>query len=130
MQSGQTLRLEVGHPDSTECRAAIAPFAGPERPPNRFTPTGSCRLGMKRYHIPMKAVVDSVGRVVVPKPLRDALGLQPGAEVEISRYGAGLQLVPAGRTAQIVVEGGVPVVTGSARIDDETVFGLLDTGRR
>ncbi|MHB8246702.1 MAG: hypothetical protein ACYDGN_15395 [Acidimicrobiales bacterium] len=49
---------------------------------------------------------------------------------EISRYGAGLQLVPAGRTAQVVLEGGVPVVTGDTRIDDEIVFGLLDAGRR
>lgn len=78
----------------------------------------------------MKAAMDSVGRVVVPKPLRDALGLQPGSEVEISRYGAGLQLVPAGRTAQVVLEGGVPVATGDTRIDDETVFGLIDAGRR
>ena len=78
----------------------------------------------------MKATVDSVGRVVVPKALRDALGLQPGSEVEISRYGAGLQLVPAGRTAQVVLEGGVAVATGQTGIDDEIVFGLLDTGRR
>lgn len=74
--------------------------------------------------------MDSVGRVVVPKPLRDALGLQPGSEVEISRYGAGLQLVPVARTAQVVLEEGVPVATGDTKIDDETVFGLLDAGRR
>ena len=78
----------------------------------------------------MKTVVDSVGRVVVPKPLRDALGLQPGTEVEISRYGAGLQLLPAGRTARLVLEEGVLVATGDTRIDDETVFGLVDAGRR
>ena len=78
----------------------------------------------------MKAAIDSVGRVVVPKPLRDALGLQPGSEVEISRYGAGLQLIPAGRVAQVVLEEGVPVATGTTEIDDEIVFGLLDAGRR
>jgi AbrB family looped-hinge helix DNA binding protein len=78
----------------------------------------------------MKTVVDSVGRVVVPKPLRDALGLQPGTEVEISRYGAGLQLLPAGRTARLVLEEGVLVATGDTRIDDETVFNLVDAGRR
>lgn len=78
----------------------------------------------------MKAAIDSVGRVVVPKPLRDAVGLRPGSEVEISLYGAGLQLVPAGRTARVVLEGGVPVATGDTKIDDETVFGLLDAGRR
>lgn len=78
----------------------------------------------------MKTVVDSVGRVVVPKPLRDALGLQPGTEVEISRYGAGLQLLPAGRTARLVLEEGVLVATGDTTIDDETVFSLVDAGRR
>ncbi len=78
----------------------------------------------------MKAVIDSVGRIVVPKPLREALGLQPGSAVEISRYGAGLQLIPTGRTARLVEEDGVTVATGETTIDDETVFGLLDAGRR
>ena len=79
---------------------------------------------------PMKAVVDSVGRIVVPEPLRDDLGLQPGSAVEISRYGAGLQLIPVGRTARLEDEDGVLVATGTTPIDDEVVFGLLDSGRR
>lgn len=78
----------------------------------------------------MKAVVDAVGRLVIPKPLREALGLRPGAEVEITRYGDGLQLTPAGRTARIVLEDGVPVATGETAIDDDVVFDLLDAGRR
>jgi AbrB family looped-hinge helix DNA binding protein len=78
----------------------------------------------------MKAVIDSVGRIVVPKPLREALGLQPGSTVEISRYGAGLHLVPTGRTARLVEENGVLVATGETTIDDGIVFGLLDAGRR
>lgn len=43
---------------------------------------------------------------------------------------AGLQLVPAGRTAKLVDEGGAVVATGETEIDDETVFGLIDDGRR
>lgn len=78
----------------------------------------------------MRAVVDAVGRIVVPKALRDLLGLQPGSTVEISRYGAGLQLVPSGRTARLVTEDGVLVATGQTQIDDEDVFGLIDGGRR
>jgi len=78
----------------------------------------------------MQAVVDSVGRIVVPKALRDALGLVPGSTVEISRYGAGLQLVPGGRTARLVKEDGVLVATGHTSIDDDTVFALVDAGRR
>ena len=78
----------------------------------------------------MEATIDSVGRIVVPKPLRDALGLSPGTTVDISRYGAGLQLIPTGRTAHLVDESGVLVAAGDTPIDDDVVFGLLDAGRR
>ncbi|HZI98572.1 MAG TPA: AbrB/MazE/SpoVT family DNA-binding domain-containing protein [Actinomycetales bacterium] len=78
----------------------------------------------------MEATIDAVGRVVVPKSLRDALGLTPGSTVDISRYGSGLQLVPAGRTARLVDESGALVATGDTAIDDDVVFGLLDAGRR
>lgn len=78
----------------------------------------------------MQTTIDAAGRIVVPKPLREALGLSAGATIDISVYGAGLQLVPAGRTARLVDEDGVLVATGATTIDDETVFGLIDAGRR
>lgn len=78
----------------------------------------------------MKATVDAVGRIVLPKPLRDLLGLQPGSVVEVSRYGDGLHIATTGRTARLVHEDGLLVATGETRIDDETVFGLIDAGRR
>jgi AbrB family looped-hinge helix DNA binding protein len=78
----------------------------------------------------MKITVDSVGRIVVPKSLRDALGLRPGSTVDISLYGSGLQLIATGRTARLVDEGGVLVATGETPIDDDLVFGLIDADRR
>jgi AbrB family looped-hinge helix DNA binding protein len=78
----------------------------------------------------MKTTIDSAGRVVVPKALRDSLGLTSGSTLDISRYGAGLQLIPAGRTASLVDEGGVLVATGETSIDDADVFALVDAGRR
>lgn len=78
----------------------------------------------------MRTTIDSVGRLVVPKPLRDALGLVAGSTVDISRYGSGLQLVPTGGTARLVDESGVLVATGEATIDDDMVFGLIDAERR
>lgn len=80
--------------------------------------------------LPVKTSIDSVGRIVVPKALRDALGLTPGSTVDISRYGAGLQLIPTGRTAQLIEESGVLVATGDTEIDDDDVFALIDSGRR
>ncbi len=78
----------------------------------------------------MEATVDAAGRIVVPKPLRDALGLAAGSKVDISRYGAGLQLIPAGRTARLVEEAGVLVASGERAIDDDDVLALIDAGRR
>lgn len=78
----------------------------------------------------METSIDSVGRIVVPKPLRDALGLTAGSTVDVSRYGAGLALVPTGRTARLVEEAGALVATGETVIDDDDVFGLIDSGRR
>ena len=79
---------------------------------------------------PMKAKVDSVGRILVPKPLREAVGLTPGTVVDVSRYGSGLQVSPSGRVARLVDEDGVLVATGDTTINDEDVFALIDSGRR
>jgi AbrB family looped-hinge helix DNA binding protein len=78
----------------------------------------------------MEITIDAAGRIVVPKSLREAVGLTAGAAVDISRYGAGLQLVPAGRTARLVREDGVLVATGGTKIDDDDVFALVDAARR
>lgn len=78
----------------------------------------------------METTIDAAGRIVVPKPLRDALGLTPGSLVDISRYGSGLQLTPGGRTARLVEEHGELVLTGDTQLTDETMYALIDAGRR
>ena len=78
----------------------------------------------------METTIDSMGRLVVPKALRDALGLTPGSTVDVSRYGAGLQLVPAGRTARLSEVDGRLVADSTTPITDDDVFGLLDSARR
>ncbi|MDN5915307.1 MAG: AbrB/MazE/SpoVT family DNA-binding domain-containing protein [Pseudonocardia sp.] len=78
----------------------------------------------------MEASIDSVERIVVPKQLRDSLGLTPGSTVDISEYGAGLSLLPTGRTARLITEDGRLVAASSTTITDDTVFGLVDTHRR
>jgi AbrB family looped-hinge helix DNA binding protein len=78
----------------------------------------------------MEAVIDQAGRVVLPKPIRDALGLLPGTKVDITPYGAGAQILPAGRTARLVEEDGVLVADAETLVDDDVVFALIDAGRK
>lgn len=78
----------------------------------------------------MDTTIDSAGRIVVPKPLRDALGLTAGTAVDISSYGTGLTLIPRGRTARLIEEDGFLVAEGGRTITDEDVFALIDASRR
>lgn len=64
-------------------------------------------------------------RTLVPKKLRDDLGLQASTTVDVSRYCTGLQIVPARPQSDC----GVPFVHSSTEID-VVVFGLIDAGRR
>lgn len=88
-------------------------------------------MGSEWYSNPMEAVIDSGGRVVLPKQLRDALGLAPGTKVDISAYGGGIQITPGGRTARLRRdEDGRLVATADTVVTDEMIFALIDSGRR
>ncbi|MGF1648586.1 MAG: AbrB/MazE/SpoVT family DNA-binding domain-containing protein [Kineosporiaceae bacterium] len=78
----------------------------------------------------MQTTIDAAGRIVVPKQLREALGLTPGMTLDISWYGAGLHLVPQGRTARLVEEDGHLVIDGTTPIDDDVVHALVDSIRK
>ena len=79
----------------------------------------------------MKATIDSGGRLLLPKAIRDALGLTPGATVDISAYGSGVQVVPGGRTARLERDAdGRLVATSDTVVTDDDMFALIDSGRR
>jgi len=79
--------------------------------------------------LPVKATVDGLGRIVVPKALRDALGLLPGTTVDVSPCGSGLQVTPSGRTARLTTVDGALVAASDTQVTDDVVFGILDAGR-
>ena len=79
----------------------------------------------------MDAVIDSLGRVVLPKQLRDALGLTPGTKVDISPYGSGVQITSGGRTARLErAAGGRLISHGDTVVTDEMMYAVMDSGRR
>jgi bifunctional DNA-binding transcriptional regulator/antitoxin component of YhaV-PrlF toxin-antitoxin module len=77
----------------------------------------------------MRAVIDKAGRVVLPRSIRDALGLLPPTTVGISPYGAGAQIVPTGWTERLAEENGRLVAISDTVVTDDMVFALIDAGR-
>ncbi len=79
----------------------------------------------------MEATIDSGGRLLLPKSLRDALGLIPGSKVDVSVYGSGVQITPGGRTARLErAEDGRLVARSETVVSDDMMFALIDSGRR
>ncbi|MDN5558485.1 MAG: AbrB/MazE/SpoVT family DNA-binding domain-containing protein [Ruaniaceae bacterium] len=79
----------------------------------------------------MEATIDSTGRILIPKQLRDAAGLAPGTKVDISWYGSGVQIAVGGRTARLVRdEDGRLVAHSSTPVTDDVMYALIDSSRR
>ena len=77
----------------------------------------------------MKATIDKAGRLVIPKSLRDRLGLQAGV-VDVSADGAALRVEPlAGES--LMERGDRLVIPASGRpVDDDVVRALRDGDQR
>jgi AbrB family looped-hinge helix DNA binding protein len=81
----------------------------------------------------MRVTVDNAGRVVLPKPIREAVGLAGGQEVEVRLVGVVIEIQPVepvvrmrarpGRLPVLEVEGEVEPVT------DDDVRATLDAVR-
>ena len=79
----------------------------------------------------MEATIDSAGRLLLPKSLRDALGLAAGSTVDVSAYGSYVQITPGGRTAQLKRgSDGHLVARSKTVVTDDAMFALIDSGRR
>jgi AbrB family looped-hinge helix DNA binding protein len=65
----------------------------------------------------MKTTLDRFGRVVVPKDIRDRLGLQPGTEIEIDEKGNEVVIKPVEHEAPLMVKEDILVYSGKATRD-------------
>jgi AbrB family looped-hinge helix DNA binding protein len=73
----------------------------------------------------MRATIDQAGRLVIPKSLRDRLGLRPG-EVEVLAEGAGIRVEPIAGESLVERGGRLVIPAAGTDIDDETVRSLRD----
>ena len=79
---------------------------------------------------PVEVTVDQVGRILVPKALREQAGLVPGSVVDISLYGDGLHVSPGGRTARLERRDGKLVAVADTVVTDDDVVLLVESIRR
>lgn len=66
---------------------------------------------------------------MIPKQLRDHIGLRPG-EVEVIADGIGLRVEPLAEESLDEREGRLLIPAAGARIDDDLVQALRDAGQR
>lgn len=77
----------------------------------------------------MRATIDKAGRLVLPKVLRDRLGLSAG-EVDVVADGAGLRIEPIAGDDVDEEDGRLVVPQSGTAIDDELVRALRDADQR
>jgi len=67
----------------------------------------------------METTLDRFGRVVIPKRVREDLGLQPGAVLQVKQDDRKIFMEPVQEEPRIVVKKGVLVFQGTATGDIE-----------
>jgi AbrB family looped-hinge helix DNA binding protein len=77
----------------------------------------------------MRTTIDKAGRLVVPKALRDRLGLMPG-EVEITADGATLRVEPVFDDSLVERDGRLFIPPSDSSVTDELVRELRDADQK
>jgi AbrB family looped-hinge helix DNA binding protein len=81
----------------------------------------------------MRSTIDAAGRVVVPKPIRDALRLRGGEALEIEERDGVIEIRPAATEVDIVETPQGPVAVPREELPpltDEAVRDVLEQVRR
>lgn len=79
---------------------------------------------------PMKATIDAAGRIVVPKALRQALGLKPGQPLEIRAGDGRLEIEIAATPMRLQKRGGGIVAVPDTELPTLTAEHVRDTLER
>jgi AbrB family looped-hinge helix DNA binding protein len=77
----------------------------------------------------MRTTIDRAGRLVIPRQLRDRIGLAGGGPVDVWVDGSGIRVEPVAG-GELRLEGGLLVIPAiGAEIDDTVVRELIDADR-
>lgn len=77
----------------------------------------------------MRATIDQAGRLVIPKALRDTVGMVPG-EVEVSADGAGLHIEPIAGDLLEDEDGFLVIPASDVLVSDDAVRTLRHADQR
>jgi len=77
----------------------------------------------------MRATIDRAGRLVIPRPLRDRIGLAHGGEVELELDGAAVRIEPVSGRALREVDGLLVIPATGQRLTGAAVRELIDADR-
>ena len=81
----------------------------------------------------MRSAIDSAGRVVIPKALRERLGLGRGRAIEISERDGKIEIEPLSTPMSLLSRHGNPVAVPQGRLPaltDDVVRATIERTRR
>jgi AbrB family looped-hinge helix DNA binding protein len=112
-------RIEPAKGGAADGGAAKLPPGGPapDQMPKRWYVNG------------MRSTIDKAGRLVIPKALRDSLGLSPG-EVEVTPDGAGLRIEPLADNRLEEEDSMLVIPATDVTVSDDLVRTLRDADQR
>jgi AbrB family looped-hinge helix DNA binding protein len=77
----------------------------------------------------MRTTIDRAGRLVIPRPLRDRVGLGGGGEVELELDGAAIRIEPVSGIGLREEDGLLVIPTSGAPLRAAAVRELIDADR-
>jgi AbrB family looped-hinge helix DNA binding protein len=138
--SRTVVHREVAAPQSAPVRLSLASLddrtavpSAQQKRPSRST-EDCCRGPLTPNQLfgnidGMRSTIDKAGRLVIPKALRDSIGLVAG-EVEVTSDGAGLRIEPLADD-QLEDEDGLLVIPAAdATVGDDLIRTLRDADQR
>lgn len=81
----------------------------------------------------MQTTIDGAGRVVIPKAIRDAMGLEPGGRIDVVFVDGRIEIEVAYLPTHVEMRDGLPVIVADAEVPElttEMVRATLEAIRR